>query len=334
MFGGVTNGYPVSFTEEHQSQYDNININMCALPQFQIFEKLPVGCAIDNINLVGNEHATGSSRPMKRVREVGQGFTQQKVQRSLNNLCHDDAGLARTTMNQDHVSTGLKLSYGEDERNSSITSVNESLGGLRPVTCSFNNSIELVDMDCQYKLLDHYVKVQEENMMKGIRELNQKHTALLLNTLETEVRKKLNEKDVEIVIMNRRNMELEMKLKQVSMEAQAWHHRAKYNESVVNALKNNIKQIIPTKHVQPKEGYGDSEVDDAASYTNVNDALGNPDQTFSTKRLICKACSRKEVCVLLLPCRHLCLCKDCEVLVEQCPVCRTTKTESVHVFMS
>jgi len=171
-------------------------------------------------------------------------------------------------------------------------------------------------------------------MAKGIKELTQKHTALLLNTLETEVTKKLNEKDVEIVLMNRRNMELGLKIKQMSMEAQAWHYRAKYNESVVNALKNNLQQLIPQKHDQGKEGYGDSEVDDAASYTNVNGGLGNPNQTFTKKPLNCKACNGKEVSVLLLPCRHLCLCKECDVVVESCPVCQVTRSESVHVFMS
>ncbi|KAL8217545.1 hypothetical protein R6Q57_020918 [Mikania cordata] len=330
MFGGLTNGqsgYPV-FHEEHQSQYD-----MSALPQLQLFQKLPVGCTIDNINFVGNDNATASSRPVKRARELEPMFTQQKLQRSFNNLCQDDTDLTKTTMNSIHVSTGLKLSYGDDERNYSITSVNENLRALPPVAHSLSNSIQL-ELDCQNKILDHYVKVQEENMVKGIRELNQKHTAILLNTLETQVTKKLKEKDVEIVIMNRRNMELGLKIKQVAMEAQAWHYRAKYNESVVNALKNNLQQIIPQKHLQRKEGYGDSEVDDAASYTNVNDALGNKNQRFLTKPLNCKACNGQEVCILLLPCRHLCLCKDCEMLVENCPVCQTTRTESVHVFMS
>lgn len=151
--------------------------------------------------------------------------------------------------------------------------------------------------------------------------------------MEKEVAKKLTEKDKEISNMNRRNMELELKIKQVTIEAQSWHHRAKYNESVVNSLKNNLQQIIAQKPMQGKEGYGDSEVDDAASYTNVN-VLGNPNQTFSMKPLNCKACNGKEVCVLLLPCRHLCLCKDCELFTKKCPVCEVTRTESVHVFMS
>lgn len=313
MFGGLTNGHP----EEHRSQYD-----MTALPQLQLFGKFPVGCTIDNINFVGNEHGMASSRPIKRAREPGPMSAQQKLHISLNsNFCQDDTGLTRTSMNPNPVSTGLKLSYEEDERNSSVTSISENLKALHPVNHSLTNSIKL-EMDRHKELLDHYVKVQEENMVKGIRELNQKHTASLLNTLEKEVTKKLREKEMEIENMNRKNMELGLKIKHVAMEAQTWHYRAKYNESVVNALKNNLQQVIAQKPVEGKEGYGDSEVHDTASYTNVK-ALN-----------YCRACNAKEVCVLLLPCRHLCLCKDCQVLTENCPVCSATRTESVHVFMS
>ncbi|XP_076960527.1 E3 ubiquitin-protein ligase BOI-like [Bidens hawaiensis] len=267
-----------------------------------------------------------SNRPAKRAREPGPVTTQQKLHISLNNFCQDD--VTRNNMNPHHVSTGLKLSYEEDERNSSVTTVNENLKALYLVAHSLTNSIKL-EMDRQREVIDHYVKVREENLVKGIRELNQKHTALLLNALEKEVTKKLNEKDVEIVNMNRRNMELSLKIKQVAVEAQSWRYRAKYNESVVNTLKNNLQQVIAQMLAQQKEGYGDSEVDDAASYTNVV-----PNQTVSMKALNCKACNVKEVCVLLLPCRHLCLCKDCDMLVEMCPVCQTMRTESVHVFMS
>ncbi|KAI3785778.1 hypothetical protein L1987_44903 [Smallanthus sonchifolius] len=324
MFGGLTNGHS-GYPEEHRSQYE---------PQLQLLGKFPGGCALDNVNFVGNEHVMASSRPIKRAHDPEPVSAQQKLHMSLNNnFCQEDVGLNRNNMNPNYVSTGLKLSYEEDERNSSVTSVNENLKALNPATHSFTNSIKL-EMGRQKELIDHYIKVQEENFVKGIRELNQKHTALLLNSLEKEMTKKLNEKDVEIVNMNRRNMELGLKIKQVAMETQSWHYRAKYNESVVNALKNNLQQVIAQKPVQGKEGYGDSEVDAAASYTNVNDALGKRNQTFATKPLICKACNGKEVCVLLLPCRHLCLCKDCEVLVENCPVCQITRTESVHVFMS
>lgn len=318
MFGGLINGHP----EEHRSQYD-----MSALPQLQLFGKFPVGYTIDDINFVGNEHGVASNRPIKRAREPGPMSAQQKLHISLNsNFCQDDTGLARASMNPNPVSTGLKLSYEEDERNSSVTSIGENLKALHPVTHSLTNSIKL-EMDRHKELLDHYVKVQEENMAKGIRELNQKHTASIINTLEKEVGKKLREKEMEIENMNRKNMELVLKVKQVAMEAQSWHYRAKYNESAVNALKNNLQQVIAQKPVEGKEGYGDSEIDDTASYTNIN-------ATNQTMALNCRACNAKEVCVLLLPCRHLCLCKDCQVFTENCPVCQATTTESVHVFMS
>ncbi|KAD2806040.1 hypothetical protein E3N88_39417 [Mikania micrantha] len=167
MFGGLTNGqsgYPV-FHEEHQSQYD-----MSALPQLQLFQKLPVGCTIDNINFVGNDNATALSRPVKRARELEPEFTQQKLQRSFNNLCQEDTDLTKTTMNPIHVSTGLKLSYGDDERNYSITSVNENLRALPPVAHSLSNSIQL-ELDCQNKILDHYVKVQSFEFGNGMAKL-------------------------------------------------------------------------------------------------------------------------------------------------------------------
>ncbi|KAL4584927.1 hypothetical protein LXL04_009538 [Taraxacum kok-saghyz] len=316
MLGGLTNGhsgYP-TFPDEHRSQYDMTT-------QLQLFGKFPVGCTLDNINFVGNEHATASSRPIKRARDP--------APISLNNnFCQDDTGF--NTMNPNPVSTGLKLSYEEDERNSSVTSISENLKSLHPVTHSLTNGIKL-EMDRQKELLNHYVKIQEENMVKGIRELNQKHSVSLLNTLEKEVAKRLSEKEIEIENMNRRNMELGLKIKQVAMEAQSWHYRAKYNESVVNALKNNLQQVMAQNPAQGKEGYGDSEVDDAASYTNVNPQIQNQNQNQMLK---CRVCNGREVCVLLLPCRHLCLCKECHVFTENCPVCHVMRTESVHVFMS
>ena len=81
------------------------------------------------------------------------------------------------------------------------------------------------------------------------------------------IRKKLCEKDVEIEDINRKNRELVDRIKQAAVEAQNWHYRAKYNESVVNLLKNNLQHAISQGGDHVKEGFGDSEVDDeAASY--------------------------------------------------------------------
>lgn len=49
---------------------------------------------------------------------------------------------------------------------------------------------------------------------------------------------------------------------------------------------------------------------------------------------VCVICRENLKCVLLMNCRHLCVCKDCghhDALV-QCPLCRETITERINVF--
>ncbi|PON77176.1 E3 ubiquitin-protein ligase BOI [Parasponia andersonii] len=48
----------------------------------------------------------------------------------------------------------------------------------------------------------------------------------------------------------------------------------------------------------------------------------------------CRNCGKEESCVLLLPCRHLCLCTVCGSSLHTCPICKSTKNASVHVNMS
>jgi E3 ubiquitin-protein ligase BOI and related proteins len=77
--------------------------------------------------------------------------------------------------------------------------------------------------------------------------------------------------------MNRKNKELAEIIKQVAFEAQNWHYIAKYNESVVNTLRNNLQQEISHGVKQGlNEGFGDSEVDDAASYIDPNNFMSIP----------------------------------------------------------
>ena len=154
-----------------------------------------------------------------------------------------------------------------------------------------------------------------------------------LSVTERGVSKKLYEKELEIENTNNKNQELLEKIKQVSMELQSWQFRAKYNESMANALKNNLQQVMTQSVMHGKEvhGHGNREIEEVASCINTEHA---GDFNSSKRQMSCRACEVKEVCVLVLPCRHLCVCKDCEVLIDVCPVCGTMKTASVEVFMS
>ncbi|XP_062169872.1 E3 ubiquitin-protein ligase BOI-like isoform X1 [Alnus glutinosa] len=333
MFGGDSSN-PVfpTFLDESQFQYVT-----GGLPQLQLFGDFTVGCSVGPLNYMGNNHTSAMEQPTKRAREAESISRQQKHLVSLNNnFSQDKAGQSGSILNPNPVSTGLKLAYEEDEHNSSVTSASESMTAALPVILSLSDNLK-TEIDRQNEEFDCYIRFQEENILKDVRELKQRHTVSFLSAIEKVVDRKLHEKELEIENMNRKNKELMERIKQIAMEVQSWHYRAKYNESVVNALKSNLQRVMAQGAIHGKEGCGDSEVDDAASYANVDhqgiiDGSGN--SVYMKKQMNCRACKVKEVCVLLIPCRHLCLCKDCEGFIDVCPICQEMKTASAQVFMS
>lgn len=176
---------------------------------------------------------------------------------------------------------------------------------------------------------------QEENLLKGVRELNQRHMVSILNALGKGVNAKLHEKQRKLENINRKSKELGDRIKQVVNEAQSWRHRAKYNESIANLLERSIQQLIAQGTARALEGFGESEVDDAVSSMNHQGTVcGSRSQVPLDHHLKCRACKGKEVSVLLFSCRHLCLCIDCEGWINICPICLVMKTASLQVYMS
>ncbi|GKF14099.1 probable BOI-related E3 ubiquitin-protein ligase 3, partial [Tanacetum coccineum] len=57
----------------------------------------------------------------------------------------------------------------------------------------------------------------------------------------------------------------------------------------------------------------------------------NYEEDVSTKK--CLKCGKKQSCVLVLPCRHLCVCDVCETTTTICPVCTSTKSAALLVNM-
>ncbi|KAL5725103.1 RING-type E3 ubiquitin transferase [Ranunculus cassubicifolius] len=307
MFGG-DNGTPVypGFMGENQFQYD-----ANASTQLQLFGNFPASCSGAPMNFMGNEHIsvlnrptneniTVLNRPTKRNRDAAEDISrqqqQQQLQISLNNNFFQDEPHHRSVSipNRNPVSTGLRLSYDDDEHNSSVTSASGSMTAALPVILSLNDNLRF-EIDRQHEELDHYIRLQEEQIAKGVREMKQRQMASFLNVIENGVCKKIQEKEMEIENMNRKNRELLERIKQVSVESSTWQSRAKYNESMVSVLRNNLKQAIAQgANQQPKEGCGDSEVEDAASsYIDENCRVQRP--SSRRRGLTCKSCNVKEV---------------------------------------
>ncbi|XP_029124387.1 BOI-related E3 ubiquitin-protein ligase 1 isoform X3 [Elaeis guineensis] len=319
MFGGNNSNvmFP-SVLEDYQFNYDST-----APTQLQLFgsSEFPATCTVTPVNNIGNNYVSALNCSNKRRRETEDIGRWHKLQISLNNFSQDEADHSPGIPNPNAVSTGLRLSYDDDEHNSSITSASGSLPSF-PVVMSLGDNLR-TEIDCQKEEFDHYIRIQEEQIMKGVKEMKQRHMVAFLNAIEKGIGRKLREKELEIGNVNRKNKELIERIKQVAIEAQSWQCRARYNESVVNMLKNSLKQAVAQGADHVREGCGDSEGDDVVSSYNPSGVIGGILQAsvpggkpMISEQMACRSCKLKEVSVLLMPCRHLCLCDDCERFIE------------------
>ena len=121
---------------------------------------MQAGCSVDPVNYFGNDHISPMIQPNKRSREMEDISKQQRLQISLNyNVCQDDADLSASIPNPNPVSTGLRLSYDDDERNSSVTSASGSMSATPSILLSLGDNIR-TELDRQQEELDQYIKLQ------------------------------------------------------------------------------------------------------------------------------------------------------------------------------
>lgn len=196
--------------------------------------------------------------------------------------------------------------------------------------------------------MDALILLQNERLRSGLKELRKRQCRTLMSVIELQVMKKLEEKESELINARIRNAELEEKVNQLSAENQLWFNVAKNNEAVVSGLKSNLEQLFLQDQGQVKEGYGDSDsvvADEAQSTRNENKASCSSSYMVAGEKTVrengelkrrkcCKVCGENEVSILVLPCRHLCVCKDCESKFDSCPICNSMKSATLQIFLS
>ncbi|KAL0692882.1 hypothetical protein Bca4012_060062 [Brassica carinata] len=217
------------------------------------------------------------------------------------------------------VSTGLRLSQGQcQNREHRLTTFPMITGEIKRQTDE----------------LDMLLQSQGAELRRMLAENNERHYRELLRTLEESVRRRLREKEAEVVKATRRYAELEARAAQMETESRAWQVRAAAREAEATSLQARLQQAFASgggvTATQPRSGSEEDGVDEAE---DAESAYVDPDR-FELIGPSCRICRRRSATVLALPCRHLILCKGCDGSVRVCPVCLGSKNSSVEVFFS
>ncbi|KAE9594811.1 hypothetical protein Lal_00013314 [Lupinus albus] len=182
------------------------------------------------------------------------------------------------------------------------------------------------------RVLAHYA----EKVRMGLEEQKMRQSRMLLGTIQEAMAKKLREKDEEFQRIEKLNMSLQERVKSLCVENQIWRELAQTNETTANYLRSNLEQLLA--HVG-EDHHMAAVAEDAQSSCGSNGLAEAGEDTAASVavgggRNMCKNCRVRESIVLLLPCKHLCLCTNCGSTIHNCPVCDSRIDASVHVNLS
>ncbi|CAL5067528.1 unnamed protein product [Urochloa decumbens] len=191
--------------------------------------------------------------------------------------------------------------------------------------------------------IDALVRLETERMRAGLLEARRRHARAVVAAVERAAAGRLRAAEAELERARCRNAELEERLRQLTAEGQAWLGVARSHEAVATGLRATLDQLLqqPAADGCGLAGVGgadngDGEAEDAQSccFETALAAAADDAASRGSSSPSCKSCGGGDACVLLLPCRHLCLCRACEPAAEVCPVCVATKNATLHVLLS
>ncbi|URD94936.1 hypothetical protein MUK42_29554 [Musa troglodytarum] len=164
---------------------------------------------------------------------------------------------------------------------------------------------------------------QAESVRAGLAVRRHRFARWVVAALEAGVLERLKAREEEIARVGERNWGLEERIRRLRVENQVWRDLAQSSEATANVLRANLEHALAAAQVRAEE-----EEEATADNAEGEAAVGRGRGTA------CRSCREREPSVLLLPCRHLCLCAACGPVVDACPVCSCTKNGSVQVNMS
>ncbi|CAI9756748.1 unnamed protein product [Fraxinus pennsylvanica] len=220
----------------------------------------------------------------------------------------------------------------------------------------------------QQSEIDRFITQHMDKVRMEIEGTRTRYSQRLAAAVEENIMKKLKCREEEVEKIGKLNWALEERVKSLCVENQIWRDLAQTNEATAKTLRCHLEKVLTQVKDEQQQQQQRHCVDDAAaaliddaesccgSNFDENDRLVLPEfssrefvnnsngggactkrvdnTVVSNKNRMCRRCGKEESCVLLLPCRHLCLCTVCGSFLHTCPICNSTKTASVHVNLS
>jgi hypothetical protein len=194
-----------------------------------------------------------------------------------------------------------------------------TMGSSSSASSSSSSGYQLYNAQQQHQQQLYEDQQQQINALLKLLDAEQQQKRLLESKLETFVRqnKQLIE---EFNIVHQSRMTLE--------ESNAELHRT------INRLQAHPSVVDAMTELEDIEALA-SDLKRALSKVEARKEILVRNQLESQReQRLCVICCEKEKCVVLLPCRHLCLCAACsrDDRLTQCPLCRDDIAHRINVY--
>ncbi|KAK4789415.1 hypothetical protein SAY86_020734 [Trapa natans] len=239
--------------------------------------------------------------------------------------------------NNNSVTTGLRLSFTDQQSRQHYHHHQQQQKKKKKVVHDSSAISQMFKEDLTTHLrqqmdeIDQFLHAQGEQLRCALAEKRQRHYLALQSAVEESLARRLKEKEAEAEKATRRNAELIARVTQLGAEARFWQAKALSQEAMAVSLRAHIQQAITSGvRDQKVDGCGGAALegqaaDDAESVYEDSDKVSSSEPS-------CKVCQRRAATVLMLPCRHLSACTECERVTHACPLCLCARSSSIEVF--
>ncbi|KAJ1704348.1 hypothetical protein LUZ63_004127 [Rhynchospora breviuscula] len=218
------------------------------------------------------------------------------------------------------LNCSLKLDYLKWEHNSNPACVSTSLSLSLPEDnhdhCYGTASTRWEMFSVYNDLRDEITRQEEEELYRELQKIREPQAISLANSIGELCKRKIIQKNRELEEMHAKNRELMERVNAEACETARWQFRAWQSQIEVRALQAQLEG--------PREERGENE-NDAAS------CVGDGVEGDMVAR--CRICKTEEAKILHLPCRHLSVCRRCDQSIDACPICLSSKAQSIEAIL-